>query len=106
MANKTLVRSDNLGLFVRAGGYVARPGDVTGYSHAYDQSDGGLKAGDYVKAYHLSGSPLTQITLSDGRKLVWTHEYTWKQDQEYRKQWNMNIKGERVIFNTRKILRP
>jgi hypothetical protein len=33
--------ADSQGIFVRAGGYVARPGAVRGYSHAMDISDGG-----------------------------------------------------------------
>lgn len=70
----TLVRKDGRGLFVRAGGYIARPGNVAGYSHAYNMSDGGLKAGDRVKAHHKAQTPLTRITLDDDRVLHWHHE--------------------------------
>jgi hypothetical protein len=67
----SLIRQDALGLFVIAGGYKARPGPVRGYDHAYDMSDGGLKAGDRPVARHIAGTPLIRITLADGRKLVW-----------------------------------
>lgn len=67
----TLVRSDERGLFVRAGGYVARPGGVRGYDHAYNMSDGGLRTGDHVKAHHIAGSPIVKLRLSDGTVLHW-----------------------------------
>lgn len=73
MSSRALVREDGRGLFVRAGGYVARPGDVSGYAHAYTMSDGGLKAGDRVKAHHISQTPLTKLTLDDGRIIHWHH---------------------------------
>jgi len=69
----TLVRKDAKGLYVRAGGYVARPGPVSGYSHAYDMSDGGLVEGNRVKARHWAQTPLTKIFLADGRVLHWHH---------------------------------
>lgn len=70
----SVVRFDTKGLLVIAGGYRARPGDVAGYSHVYDMSDGGLKVGQHVKARHVAGTPLTKIKLSDGRVLHWHHE--------------------------------
>ena len=67
----TLVRSDKRGLFVRAGGYIARPGDVGGYSHAMRMDSADLKAGDHVKARHLAGNPIVKLTLADGAILYW-----------------------------------
>jgi hypothetical protein len=67
----SVIRMDEKGLFVIAGGYKARPGAVTGYDHAYDMSAGGLSPGDKVKARHVSQTPLIRITLPDGRKLHW-----------------------------------
>lgn len=74
MSSKTLVRKDGKGLFVKAGGYIARPGNVRGYDHAYRMDDAGLKEGDRVKARHRAQTPLTVITLDDGTKLHWHHE--------------------------------
>lgn len=74
MSRTTPVRKDDKGLYVIAGGYVARPGEVAGYAHAYDMSDGGLREGDRVKARHVSQTPLTEITPEDGKKLRWYHD--------------------------------
>jgi hypothetical protein len=65
------VRSDENGLFIQAGGYFGRRGGVAGYDHALKMGDGGLKAGDKVKAVHVSQSPLIRITLENGQKLHW-----------------------------------
>jgi hypothetical protein len=73
----SVIHGDVRGLCVIAGGYKARPGGVTGYDHAYDMSDGGLKIGDRVKARHVSGAPLIRITLADGRKLHWHTDPTY-----------------------------
>jgi len=73
MKATTLVREDDKGLYLIAGGHKSRPGPVRGYSHAFDMSDGGLKAGMKVHARHVSQSPYNRITLEDGRKLVWMH---------------------------------
>lgn len=70
----TIVREDAEGLFVRAGGYIARPGPTVGTSHAMRMDDGGLKAGDNVKAAHVAGSQLTRIKLADGNTTFWHHE--------------------------------
>ena len=69
----TIVRQDEQSIYVIAGGYRARPGNVGGYDHAFDMSDGGLKKGDVVKARHVACSQLTKIRLSDGRMLHWHH---------------------------------
>lgn len=69
-----LVRADERGLYVRAGGYVARPGEVSGYAHAYDMSAGNLHAGDFVQARHVAQTPLTRITLANGERIYWHHE--------------------------------
>lgn len=68
------VRQDEKGLYVIAGGYIARPGPVRGYSHAFRMDSAGLVAGDDVKARHWAGTPTTKITLSDGTKLLWGHQ--------------------------------
>lgn len=70
----TLVREDAKGLYVRAGGYVARPGNVRGYDHAYRMDRALLQAGDRVKARHLAGSPITRLRLEGGVVLHWHHE--------------------------------
>lgn len=69
----TLVRSDIWGLFVRAGGYIARPGNVRGFAHAFRVDDGGLKAGDKIKATHIGGAQLTRVVTQGGLKLHWFH---------------------------------
>lgn len=73
MAKLSLVRQDGQSIYVVAGGYTAQPGEVNGYAHAYDMSDGDLKAGDRVKARHLAGTPITRITTASGRVLHWHH---------------------------------
>jgi hypothetical protein len=67
----TLIREDAKGLYVKAGGYVARPGNVGGYDHVYRMDTAGLKKGDHVKARHMAGTPLTRLKLSDGIVLFW-----------------------------------
>lgn len=71
-----LIREDAKGLYVKnnRGDSDYRPGDVNGYAHAFDMSDGGLKKGDKPKADHVSGSPLLRIRLDDGRVLYWAPE--------------------------------
>lgn len=67
----SLVREDEQGLFIKTGGYQFRPGNVTGYDHAYRMDAGGLKPGDYVTARHIGGSPIARITLADGTNIHW-----------------------------------
>lgn len=76
MAQMTLVREDEKGLFIKAGGYIARPGGVVGYDHVLRMDDGGLKKGDKVVARHSAGSPLNYIKLPNGEKLWWHHDYS------------------------------
>jgi len=64
------VREDERGLYIRLNGHKNRPGAVRGYDHVYDMSDGGLKAGDTVKAYHVTETPLIKINLGH-KKLYW-----------------------------------
>lgn len=66
----SVIREDEKGLFVIAGGYKARPGSVGGYSHAFRMDDAGLRKGDRVKARHVAGSPLICITLEHA-KIYW-----------------------------------
>lgn len=70
----TKIRKDQTSIFVIAGGYVARPGPVRGFDHAYDMSEGDLVEGDTVKAHHIGGSSITKIVTSTGRTLHWHHE--------------------------------
>lgn len=70
----TVVREDERGIFIVAGGYVARPGDARSYSHAYRMDDAGLKKGDRVYARHRGGTPLTKVRLEDGTELHWIHD--------------------------------
>ena len=65
------IREDQFGIYIRLNGSRHRPGDVTGYSHAYDMDAGGLKTGDSVKAVNVGQSPLIKITLDNGRVLRW-----------------------------------
>jgi hypothetical protein len=68
------VRKDSKGIFVVAGGYVARPGGVIGYDHAFRMDSANLQEGDEVKAIHWAGTPTTKIKLPDGTKLLWGHD--------------------------------
>jgi hypothetical protein len=70
------IREDAQGIYVKAGGYIARPGAVAGSEHAYRMSDCGLKADDQVSARHAfgGGSQLTVVILSDGTRTYWHHE--------------------------------
>ncbi len=70
----TLVREDEKGLYVIAGGVTARPGAVNGYGHAYRMDDGGLKKGDKVTARHSGGTPLVKIKLPDETVTRWFGE--------------------------------
>lgn len=70
----SVVRKDAKGIYIIAGGYIARPGAVSGYAHVYDMSDGGLKEHDRVMARHVGGSPLTRIRLDEKRDLYWHHD--------------------------------
>jgi hypothetical protein len=70
MSRTSPVREDSRGIYVIVNGGIYRPGDVAGYSHAYDMSDGGLKRGDRVQVRHVSQSPLARIRTAD-KELVW-----------------------------------
>lgn len=67
----TLVREDEKGLYVIAGGVTARPGAVNGYAHAYRMDDGGLNAGDKVTVRHIGGTEMVKLTLPDGKVTRW-----------------------------------
>jgi hypothetical protein len=81
VTNKTKVKNDNFGLFVRAGGYIFRPGEVASFVRG-DVTDGGLNAGDEVRAHHIAGTTISKITLVDGRVLYWHNEYQHKMEAE------------------------
>lgn len=70
----TLVREDEKGLYVIAGGVTARPGAVNGYGHAYRMDGGGLQKGDKVTARHSGGTPLVKIKLPDQTVTRWFSE--------------------------------
>lgn len=68
---KARIHSDDRGVFVRAGGYAARPSDNGQLEHGYPTHDGNLKAGDHVVANHVSGKLLIRLRLEDGTALIW-----------------------------------
>jgi len=78
---RTLVREDEQGLYLVAGGVKARPGSLSGYGHAWRMDDGGLKAGDKVVARHRGGTPLVSITLPDGGTTIWGDDYEHRRGQ-------------------------
>lgn len=71
----SVVRQDEKGIYVICDGSLARPGDVNGYSHAYDMSDGGLKKGDRIKARHIGGTPLVKVSAADGETYRYWYMY-------------------------------
>lgn len=79
----TKVRQDTKGLYVKKDGAKARPGNVVGYDHAFDMSDGGLVVGDFVKTSHPAG-PITYLTLEDGHRLAW---YRYEHDVEIKQRY-------------------
>lgn len=77
----SLVREDQYGVYIIINGSKHRPGNVVGYDHAFDMSDGGLRAGQKVKASSVSQSPLCRIK-TDGRVLYWASPSSlWGVDQ-------------------------
>lgn len=66
------IREDEHGLYIKSadGGAHYRPGYFSGYSHAYDTSDGGLSAGDNPKARRVARTPFIKIMLDD-KTLYW-----------------------------------
>ncbi|MCS4088473.1 hypothetical protein [Rhizobium sp. BK176] len=66
-----LVRVDDVGLYVVVNGHKARPGNVAGYSHSHRMDDGGLSAGDKVKAAQRSQSAIVKVTLESGSVVFW-----------------------------------
>lgn len=75
------VREDEHGLYILINGARSRPGNISGYDHVYDMSDGGLKKGDKVKAYKQNGNCITTITLDSGHKIYWS---SYPMDHPYR----------------------
>lgn len=70
-----LIREDEKGLYVIAGGYAARPGVVSDYNPYYtDYDTGGLAKKDLVAATHIVGTTFTQIRTKGGLKLLWIHD--------------------------------
>lgn len=80
----SLVRKDDKGIFIVTDGTRFRPGSITGYAHAYDMSDGGLVAGNHVRARHMNQTSMARLTLSDGRKLVWASDWDHEQEARWR----------------------
>jgi len=74
MPRHVLVREDERGVFIQIGGIKARPGAITGYSHAYRMEQAGLKAGEHVLARHVPETELVEIRLPDGARLRWADE--------------------------------
>ena len=57
----TLVREDNKVLYVVIDTMVCRPREVSGYSHVYNMTDGGLKKA--IKSKGIVKSVLVWLTL-------------------------------------------
>ena len=72
------IRKDKHGLYIRSRWYIVdknaaayRPGNFSGYSHAWNTTDVGLNDGDNPKTSHVDGEPFVCITLADGSKVYW-----------------------------------
>jgi hypothetical protein len=75
------IRKDKHGLYIRSRWYskklgsindpAYRPGTFSGYSHAWNTNDAGLKEGDNPKTAHVNGEPFVRITMLDGSKVYW-----------------------------------
>lgn len=65
---KTKIKKDELGLYVIAGGYIARPFWGTCF-----------KEGDEVKSHHFSGSTRAGVTVTDRKE---THNFKGKGQYE------------------------
>lgn len=81
MSDKRTVRGDKKGIFVYVNGERYRPGAVSGFSHAYDMSDAGLKIGDRVIARRVAQTPLAKVVHGD-RVLHWHRETVELHDPE------------------------
>lgn len=81
MARNTKVRSDENGVFVRTGGHLFRPGSVSGLVRV-DMSDGGLRAGDEVRAGHVGGTTRCKVTTPTGADLHWHTDYQHAREAE------------------------
>lgn len=66
---KTKIKKDELGLYVIAGGYIARPFWGTCF-----------KEGDEVKSHHFGGSTRAGVTVTDRKE---THNFKRKGQYEY-----------------------
>lgn len=79
------IRKDDRGLYItgRDGKDHYRPGDINGYSHVHDMSDGGLKAGDNPRTRHVSGAPLIMITLPSGDFVWWASTYMHDEEKKW-----------------------
>ena len=74
------VRKDDNGLYIQINGTKHRPGNIRGFAHAYDMSDGNLKKGDSVKAKSISQAPVCHIML-ENNTLCWASpESMWGKD--------------------------
>lgn len=79
------VREDEQGIYVVTNGSIYRPGDIAGYSHACDMSDGNLKKGDRVIVRHVSGTPTARIIIpyTEDYELRWGNDYLHEQQALY-----------------------
>lgn len=67
MANKTKIKCDKHGLYVRGGGYISRPDYPSGYAHVHGPTTFG--EGDEVSVNH-GGGPLMSVSLMrDGERV-------------------------------------
>ncbi|MGV2887554.1 hypothetical protein [Paenibacillus taichungensis] len=69
---KTKVKSDEHGLFVRAGGILFRPIMPVGYQHVL-QTGSSFKEGDEVSASHVGGSELGRVNSGDVKEVWFSH---------------------------------
>jgi hypothetical protein len=90
----TLIREDEHGLYVRVGGYVARP-QITNNALAYvllhRLTPTSFSAGDGTKAHHLAGSPLVKVGdelwFTHGESLFWDETAKASRNTNSAEQW-------------------
>lgn len=82
-SNMRLIREDEEGIYILLGDSRHRPGDISGYSHAYRMDSGGLTAGMKVKARHVSQTELMKLTLEDGTHRYWGGPYLHKMEASH-----------------------
>lgn len=78
-----LVREDEQGVYLKYGESKYRPGDVTGMSHAVDQSNPGLKKGDKVKAtFRFLGGMFSAKLIYEGQEYWWADDFFHQEERK------------------------